>query len=204
MRSIYNEFLAGMSNIYNSFFIGFLSLKPLQERPLLYDYIIPIDGFAHNRLEAEQLNRIQMDSINEYVNSLRRHMLNDLVICYERYATTMYVSYRNNMVRLDPAVLNDRKVNALLFENLDNLYAEEKKEFFSQLRHLRNSIIHYNGVYTFTNPLDYTFGSDTYHSNGHEGESITIELDSIIAIYERVESYVCEVNNKFFELYVTN
>ena len=202
MRSIHEEFQAGMSNIYNSFFISFLSLKPLEERPLRDDYIIPIAGFRHNRLEADQINRVQMDSVNEYVNSLRRHMLNDIVICYERYATTMYVSYHNNLVRVDPAMLDDRRVNSSLFEKLDNLYSEEEKEFFSQLRHLRNSIIHYNGVYTSTNPLDYTFGDDAYHSNGHEGESITIELDSIIAIFEKVKSIVQRINDRFFELFV--
>jgi len=116
----------------------------------------------------------------------------------------MYVSYHNDLVRVDPAMLDDRRVNSSLFEKLDNLYSEEEKEYFSQLRHLRNSIIHYNGVYALTNPLDYTFGDDTYHSNGHEGESITIQLDSIIAIFEKVKSIVQRINDRFFELFVPN
>ena len=63
MESIFTEFNAGMEHIYNTFFISFLALKPFQEKPFLKDYIIPIKGLAHNRLEASQLNALGEDSI---------------------------------------------------------------------------------------------------------------------------------------------
>ena len=44
METIYNQFKAGMDNIYNSFFISFLALKPLMERPMNDNFIIPIEG----------------------------------------------------------------------------------------------------------------------------------------------------------------
>lgn len=200
MKTIYKEFHAGMENIYNSFFISFLALKVLEERPLTSDYIIPTSGLSYNRLEAAQLNSLQQDSVGEYVNSIRRHMLNDIVICYERYATRMYVSLKNDMTLTEPAMLDDRHIHSSCFERVPDLYTNEEKEFFEQLRRLRNSIVHFNGVYTKTNILDYTFYKNEYHSQGHEGESISIELDSIIFIYSRVLSIVESVNDRFFEL----
>ena len=190
-----------MDNIYNSFFISFLSLKVLEDRPLKNDYLIPISGFSHNRLEAVQVNRLQSDSVNEYVNSIRRHMLNDIVLCYERYATTIYASYRNGNKRVDPATQDNRNNKPLLLEGLPQLYTAEEKEFFIQLRHLRNSIVHYNGVYSATNPLNYTFYLDSYSSKGHEGEAISIQLDSILYIYERVRGIVGRVDKAFFDLF---
>ena len=205
MRTIYNEFKAGMDNIYNSFFISFLALKPLMERPLNDNFKIPIEGFAYNLLEANQINSLRNDSINEYVNSIRRHTLNDIVICYERYASLMYCSHNNGQQRQDPALLDDRYINAAKFENLDNrIYEDSDKEFFQQLRRLRNSIVHFNGVYTQTNPLDYTFGKNTYKSQGHEGENISIELDSIMSIYNKVYELVENVNKRYFVTFPTN
>lgn len=49
-NSIYCEYKAGMDNIYNSFFISFLALKPLQERPLTSDFVIPVQGFSFSTL----------------------------------------------------------------------------------------------------------------------------------------------------------
>lgn len=201
MRTVINEFNAGMDNSYNSFFISFLSLKVLEDRPLKNDYLIPISGFSHNRLEAVQVNRLQSDSANEYVSSIRRHMLNDIVLCYERYATTIYASYRNGNKRVDPATQDNRNNKPLLLEGLPQLYTAEEKEFFIQLRHLRNSIVHYNGVYSAANPLNYTFYLDSYSSKGHEGEAISIQLDSILYIYERVRGIVGRVDKVFFDLF---
>lgn len=155
-QSIYDEYKAGMDNIYNSFFISFLALKPLQERPLVSDFVIPITGFSFSTLEASQLNRLQNDSINEYVNSIRRHMLNDIMICYERYASLMY-TYHIKGSRIDYANIEDRTLNSAKFESLPNLFLSEEKEFIVQLRRLRNSIVHYNGVYNKSNLLRYTF-----------------------------------------------
>lgn len=205
METIYNQFKAGMDNIYNSFFISFLALKPLMERPMNDNFIIPIEGFANNLLEANQINLLGNDSINEYVNAIRRHVLNDIVICYERYASLMYCSHNNRQLRQDPALLDDRSINAAKFENLDNrIYVDSDKDFFQQLRRLRNSIVHFNGVYTKTNPLNYTFGKNTYNSLGHEGENITIELDSIMYIYQKVYKLVSEINKRYLNLFPIN
>lgn len=200
MRTIFEHFSAGMDNIYNSFFLSFLSLKVLEERPLSKDYYIPVAEFSFTHLEAGQINRLQMDSVNEYVNSIRRHLLNDIVICYERYATTMYASFCNGMIRTDPARIDDRGNNPSKFERIEGLYTNEEKEFFVQLRHLRNSIVHYNGVYSKTNPLNYTFYKNYYNSEGHEGESISIELDSLMYIFKRTRATVGRINGVFFEL----
>ena len=205
MKTIFDEFKAGMDNIYNSFFISFLALKPLSERPMLSDYVIPINGFSYNILEADQINKLGQDSINEYVNSIRRHMINDIVICYERYASLMYASHNNKQHRCDPATIDDHTINASKFESLnEKLYDSSERTFFQQLRRLSNSIVHFNGVYTITNNLDYTFGKNTYLSKGHEGENITVELDTLIFIYDEVYKLVDEVNNRYFKIYPIN
>ena len=194
-QSIYDEYKAGMDNIYNSFFISFLALKPLQERPILYDFIIPIPDNCWT-LKAYQLNRLQNDSINEYVNSIRRHMLNDLMICYERYATLMY-SYHIKGSRVDYATIENRTLNASKFESIPNLFLPEEKEFIVQLRRLRNSIVHYNAVYNKSNILNYTFHKNVYNSQGHEGENIQIDLDSIMYIYKTMYCLVTKVHSRY-------
>lgn len=195
MKTIFEEFQAGMDNLYNSFFISFLALIPLMERPFLEDFQIPIAGFSASCLEAAQLNKIGNDSVNEYVNSIRRHMLNDIVICYERYATLMYVSHKAGK-RVE---VEDRKVSAALFEKESGLYVEEERTFFEQLRRLRNSLVHYNGVYNKANLLNYTFLNCTYNSESHEGEKIQIDFNSIMYIYNEVQNKVTEVNQRYFE-----
>ena len=195
-QSIYDEYKAEMDNIYNSFFISFLALKPLQERPLVSDFVIPITGFSFSTLEACQLNRLQNDSINEYVNSIRRHMLNDIMICYERYASLMY-TYHIKGNRIDYANIEDRTLNSAKFESLPNIFLPEEKEFIVQLRRLRNSIVHYNGVYNKSNLLKYTFYNYTYDSQGHEGENIQIDLDSIMYIYKTIFSLVANVHSRY-------
>lgn len=195
MKTIFEEFQAGMDNIYNSFFISFLALKPLMERPLLEDFQIPIAGFSTSCLEAVQLNQLGDDSVNEYVNSIRRHMLNDIVICYERYATLMYVSHKAGK-RVN---VEKRNVNAAIFEKESGFYGENEKNFFEQLRRLRNSIVHYNGVYNKANLLNCTFLNYTYNSVGHEGENIQIDFDSIMYIYNEVLQKVTMINQRYFE-----
>ena len=55
MRTIYKEFKAGMDHIYNSFFISFLALKPFFEKPIQYDFLIPIQGFSFNVLKSKSI-----------------------------------------------------------------------------------------------------------------------------------------------------
>ena len=191
-----------MDNIYNSFFISFLALKPFFEKPIKYDFLIPIQGFSFNVLKASQLNSLGEDSISEYVNSIRRHFINDIVICYERYASLMYASQDNNQQRSDPALIKKRSINASKFEERNkSIYTDDDLKFVQQLRKLRNSIVHFNGVYSLTNQLDYTFHKNAYKSLGHEGENITIDFDTLIFIYKRIYSIVDAVNNRYFSIY---
>ena len=151
--------------------------------------------------DANQLNQLGTDSIIEYANSIRRHMLNDIVICYERYATLMYSSYDNKRQRKDPALVDNKYINASKFEELiSGLYTNDELLFLQQLRRLRNSIVHFNGVYTATNLLDYTFHNNKYFSNGHEGENITIEFDTLIYIFKEVYKIVDDINKRYFKL----
>lgn len=201
LNSIIAEYKGGMDNIYNSFFISFLAIKPLMERPMLSDFVIPIQGFSFSTLKAEQLNKLGNDSINEYVNSIRRHMLNDMMISYERYATLMF-AYHANGKRIDYAHLKDRSLNASKFESLPNILTPAEQEFIVQLRRLRNSIVHYNGVYNKSNQLNYTFFNNVYYSIGHEGEDIQIEFDSIMNIYFQINNIVHSMHNRYISLYV--
>ena len=88
----------------------------------------------------------------------------------------MYISHVNNKVGQDPALLLDRSINSSKFEIIGNLYSEADLNFIKQLRRLRNSIVHFNGVYSKTNPINYTFNNKIYCSDGHEGENIQILL----------------------------
>ena len=152
-------------------------------------------------LKAESANKFDHDGVQEYGNSIRRHFLNDIVIAYERYSTLMYASYKNKEIRTDPSIIDDRLVRAEKFEELDNIYLENEKKFFNQLRRLRNSIIHFNGVYCKTNELDYTFKNQKYFSKGYEGQNITIEFDTILWIYNKIIEIVEKGNKNYFSYY---
>ena len=49
--------------------------------------------------------------------------------------------------------------------------------------------------------MNYTFYLDSYFSKGHEGEAISIQLDSILYIYERVRGIVGRVDKAYFDLF---
>lgn len=201
MDTIYTEFKASMENIYNTFYISFLALKPFIDKPFKSDFVIPVEDFYYSIIKKEQLNKLGNDSLNEYVNSIGRHMLNDLVICYERYATQMIASHNNKKTRLDPALTADRSINSSSFEKLDNVYTLDEITYFTQLRRLRNSIVHYNGVYCKTNKLDFSFDEDVYYSDGNEGVNIRVKLDTLIWIYNKILVNVQNVNSRYFVLY---
>ena len=152
-------------------------------------------------MTAASLNDFDNDGVQEYGNSIRRHLLNDIVIAYERYSMIMYASHSNGQVRADPAMLNNRQLGAHNFEQLPNIYDSVVKTFFVQLRRLRNSIVHYNGVYSATNPLNYTFGTQTYSSLGNEGTNISIEYDNILWIYHKLREFVGVGNSNYFLYY---
>ena len=135
-------------------------------------------------MKAQSINSFDNDGVQEYGNSIRRHFLNDIVIAYERYSMLMFASHNNGQQRIDPSLINDRRLGAHRFEQLPNIYQPDEVRFLVQLRRFRNSIVHYNGVYSATNVLDYTFGTESYQSQGNEGRNISIEFDNILWIYE--------------------
>lgn len=194
MESILNNFKASMERIRNNFYISFLSINFINKRPFYKDTILDVD-IKENVLKFDSLNKIDIDTVQEYGNSIRRHFLNDIVITYEVYSTSMYLYHTKKII--SPALVEDRNLHSSDFENLKDIYSEDEKIFFVQLRRLRNSIVHFNGVYSKTNKLDYTFYLDKYNSEGFEGQSISIKYDSLIWIYEKTKEYIEEGNKKY-------
>lgn len=200
MNTIHEEFCGSMARIKNNFCLSFLSINFMQNRPFANDITLPVQ-MNNIIIRAASINSINNDDINEYGNSIRRHFLNDIVIAYERYSMIMIASHRNSKTKIDPAIINDRSLGANCFEILRNIYEQPEKEFLIQLRRLRNSIVHYNGVYSSTNELRYSFDTETYNSTGNEGKSISIKFDTIIWIYDKLIEIVKKGNNNYFVHY---
>ena len=121
-----------------------------------------------------------------------------MVIAYERYSMMMFASHQNVQTYTEPATINNRNLGAHNFEQLPNIYNQNEKVFLTQLRRLRNSIVHYNGHYSATNELNYTFGTNVYNSVGNEGQNITIEFGSTLWIFERLKNTVKNGNDNYF------
>ncbi|MEW6687075.1 MAG: hypothetical protein AB1393_12880 [Candidatus Edwardsbacteria bacterium] len=200
MRTILPEFIGSMERIRNNFYFSFLALNFLNLRPSQRDVILPVN-LSQNIMTTQSLNSFDNDGVQEYGNSIRRHFLNDIVIAYERYSMLMIASHKNGQVRIDPCHISDKKLGALLFEQLPNVYLPEDLTFLVQLRRLRNSIVHYNGVYSATNQLNYTFGTQRYNSMGNEGQNISIEFDNILWIYDKLMDTVRRGNMSYFTHY---
>lgn len=200
MNTILPEFIASIERIRNSFYFSFLAMAFLNQRPFTANIVLPVN-MSNNIMTAASLNSFDNDGMQEYGNAIRRHLLNDIVIAYERYSMIMYASHINGRVRTDPAMLNDRQLGAHKFEQMANVYDSGVKTFFVQLRRLRNSIVHYNGVYSATNPLSYAFGTQTYNSVGHEGANISIEYNNILWIYDKLREFVGVGNSNYFLYY---
>jgi hypothetical protein len=200
VQTILTEYLASMENITNSFYFSFLSLNFINQRPFLSDVVID-GGLTKNTIPMSSINNFGNQEIQEFGNSKRRHALNDIVIAYERYSMLMFASHNNNKNRTDPAMIDDRNLGAHKFEKLDSIYDDSSLNFLVQLRRLRNCIVHYNGVYSETNMLNYTFGEDTYNSVGNEGASISIKLDTIVCINEKIIKIVEGGNRNYHQIH---
>ena len=185
MRTILPEFVASMARIRNNFYFSFLALNFVNLRPFSADITLPVN-VSHNVMTSNSLNSFDEDGVKEYGNSIRRHFLNDMVIAYERYSMLMIASHNNGQHRIDPALVNDRRLGAHLLEQLAHVYEPDECRFLIQVRRFRNSIVHYNGVYSATNALDYTFGTETYQSAGHEGQNIAVEFDTLLWIHDKL------------------
>jgi hypothetical protein len=189
-----------MENIKNNFYFSFLAINFVNQRPFAQDVVLP-SNMAHSILKAQLINSFDAKSVQEYGNSIRRHFLNDMVIAYERYSMLMFASHNNGQQRIDPSLINDRHLGAASFEQLPNIYQPDEHRFLIQLRRLRNSIVHYNGVYSATNNLDYSFGTQSYLSRGNEGQNISIEFDNILWIYDNLMPIVQNGNREYFSNY---
>lgn len=200
MQTIHPEFVGSMERIRNNFHFSFLALNFLNLRPFNRDVVLPVN-LSQNIMTAQSLNSFDNDGAQEYGNSIRRHFLNDMVIAYERYSMLMIASHNNGQRRTDPSKVNDRKLGAHLFGQLPNVYQPDDMVFLVQLRHFRNSIVHYNGVYSATNELNYTFGAQSYNSVGNEGQNISVEYDTLLWIYDRLRETVRTGNTSYFAHY---
>ncbi|MCC9064839.1 hypothetical protein [Flavobacterium piscisymbiosum] len=203
MNKFIDEFNGSIERIKNNFYFSFLSLNFINQRPFHNDIVLA-SGLTNNIMSAASINNFDLDGVNEYGNSIRRHYLNDLVIAYERYAMSMIASHQNGQTITEPATLNNRTLGAHLFEQLPNIFSMDELNFLVQLRRLRNSIVHYNGNYSATNLLDYSFGTNIYNSNGQEGQPISIEFDNIIWINSELKTIVTNGNNNYFMQYPTS
>jgi hypothetical protein len=200
MGTILNEFNGSIERIRNNFYFSFLSLNFLNQRPFNYDVVLPVN-IANNIMTAKSINSFDQNGVTEYGNSIRRHFLNDIVIAYERYSMIMQASHINGQIKTEPATLNNRNLGAHNFEQLSNVYSNDQKTFLIQLRRLRNTIVHYNGVYSATNELNFTFGTKTYNSIGNEGQHITIEFENILLIYNQLRDITKTGNDNYFANY---
>ena len=200
MRTILPEFMGSIARIRNNFYFSFLALSFVNLRPFTQDVVLPV-LLPQNVMTSGSLNSFDNDGVQEYGNSVRRHFLNDMVIAYERYSMLMVASHRNRQHRIEPALVNDRGLGAHLFEQLMNVYQPDEAKFLIQLRRFRNSIVHYNGVYSATNELNYTFGTQSYHSVGNEGQDISVEFDTLLWIYDRLVHTVQSSNARYFAHY---
>ena len=200
MNTIFLEFMGSMERINNNFFFSFLALNFVNLRPFNRDVILPVI-MAQNIMTYGSINSFDNDGMLEYGNSIRRHFLNDMVIAYERYSMLMIASHNNSQHRIDPALVNDRRLGAHLFEQLASVYQPGEVTFLIQLRRFRNSIVHYNSVYSATNELDYTFGTQGYHSVCNEGQNISVEFDTLSWIYDKLMQTVQSGNARYFSHY---
>lgn len=185
MQTILPEFIGSMERIKNNFYFSFLSLTFLNGRPFSNDVVLNAN-MSQNIMTAVSLNSFDQDGVNEFGNSIRRHFINDQVIAYERYSMLMIASHNNGQSHIDPCQIDDRTLGAHHFEQQANVYQDDDKTFLIQLRRLRNSIVHYNGKYSATNELDYTFGTESYNSVGRQGQNISIEFNNLLWIYDKL------------------
>lgn len=200
MNTLYEEFQNSMSRIKDNFMLSFLSINFINQKPFEKDIFFDVN-FNGNSLSKELINSVQYDTIQEYGNSIRRHFLNDMVIAYERYASLMYLSNKKGKIRLDAANF-DKNDSSRYHEFIYGLC--NKKDFLKNIVSLRNSIVHYNGVYNVSNSLNYTFGNKIYQSSGKNGENISITFDNLLWIYKELIDTVKLINDSYFLLFQTN
>lgn len=201
MKTILIEFRNSMSNILNNFYLSFLAINFLKKQCPFRENVELAADMTYRIMDAQSLNRFAApQGVQEYGASIRRHFLNDMVIAYERYSTMMIISHNNKQRRIDPCLIK-KKLSAPLFERIKNVYQSDDLKFLSQLRRLRNSVVHYNGAYAATQKLNYTFGTQTFNSKGKEGQAITVTFDTLKWIYDKLIQIVQYGNSNYFRHY---
>ena len=201
MRTIFDRFRASMLHIHEDFHLGCLALVFIDQRPFSADVVLP-PPLIKNTIPATWLNDLRSDQRDEYESTLLRHLLNDMVLAYERYATTMYLSHASGRVLTEPAAKGTRGLKPSAFERLKGVYSKADLDFLIQLRRLRNTIVHYNGLYNTSNSLDYTFGSQHLRSIGNEGKPIEVtDYNVNLWIWNRLRTAVKSVDEAYFAQY---
>lgn len=201
MRSILGRFTASMLRAYEDFHVGCLALVFIDQRPFSTAAVLPVP-LTKNTIPPAWLNDFRSDQRDEYEGALLRHLLNDMVLAYERYATTMYLSHVSGRALTDPALSGNRGLNPSRFEALAGVYTEPDREFTTQLRHLRNSVVHYNGLYNSSNRLDYAFGTQRFCSVGREGTPIeSSDFNVNLWIWNTLQALVGGVDERYFAHY---
>lgn len=187
-----------MARVHEDFHLGCLALVLAEQRPFQADVQLP-PPVANIVLPANWLNSLRPDQLHEYECALLRHLLNDLVLAYERYGMTMLLSHECDGVLTEPAEAGTRELNASGFEKLDGVFSEPDLSFLSQLRHLRNTVVHYNGLYNKCNLLDYTFGTQRCSSRGNEGKPIEFNDYAVVLwIWGQLGSVVARADRNYF------
>ncbi|MDP3314072.1 hypothetical protein [Lutibacter sp.] len=92
MTTILNEFNGSIERIRNNFYFSFLALNFVNQRPFRDEVILPVN-LTENIMTAISLNSFDLDGVNEYGNSIRRHFLNDLVIRCSQSASFCSIKY---------------------------------------------------------------------------------------------------------------
>ncbi|MEW6337066.1 MAG: hypothetical protein ACOY3Y_14125 [Acidobacteriota bacterium] len=150
MKRVFDRFRASMYRIHEDFHLGCLALVFVDQQPFLEDIVLPL-ALTKKSLPAAWLNDLRADQLDEYAGALVRHFLNDMVLAYERYATTMLLSHESAGVLTEPAVKGNRRLTPGRFEKLRGVYSQTDRDFVVQLRYLRNTVVHYNGLYNTSN-----------------------------------------------------
>ena len=196
MKEIHRTFRIAMANLYEHLVTSYVILPYLMRdktaRSPFQDKVnMPVrlhDRYKLFELDGELLNSfLESEASTRYFRIARRQFLADLVSIYERCATAMIASHKNGRVLTDPSKLpksEARSLQARHFEELPQVLTAEQKTWLSQLRRLRNSLLHYDGLYNFANELDYTLGSQRLVSKGREGTPIDgVDLEALLWIY---------------------
>ena len=197
MENIVKEFVNGMEHLRNNLYFSYFAVAFIEQKPFNEDLEFP-EPFGI--VTAEQLNATTDQIIDEYQNWIRRHFVIDMVLIYEKYATRMISTHKNNGIRIEPSLIpSTRQSN--MFENMPYLFTEEDKKFITQLRRIKNCVVHYNGQYSKTNKIDYTFDLQTFISNGNEGKIILFHWNTLMWMYIKLLEVVQRVDTNYFKYY---